>query len=149
MQKGLKQTEDELKNFQFKIDSFANAIVPMHGRRIFANFIHNLISGNVMECIKEWGCLCRYLQQGWEALSSLVKTILFRRSNRGGTQNSMRSKLVLVARVFQRRLLRLSGLGDDILNGNNIDHIENDLIREREESNVHKMNELENSLVAV
>ena len=145
--KGLKHTEDELKNFQFKIDSFANMIVPMFGKRTLTNYIHDLISGHAMEHMKEWGCLCRYSQQGWEALNSLVKTTFFRRTNRGGTQNSMRSKLVPVARVFQRRLLWLSGLGDDILNGNNIDHIVNDLIIEREQSNVHNVNELENSLI--
>jgi len=45
--------------------------------------------------------------------------------------------------------LWLSGLGDDILNGNNINHIVNDLIVEREEANEPYLNEIENSLIAV
>ena len=56
----------------------------------------------------------------------------------------MYSKLVLVARVFNQCLLSISGLGNDILKGNDINYITNNLIIEREESKVHNMNELEN-----
>ena len=65
----------------------------------------------------------------------MVKTIYFRRTNRGGgSQNNTRSKLVPVARVLQQRLLWLFGLVDDALNGKNIDHFINDITIEREKA---------------
>lgn len=141
--KGMKYTDDELKKFQFKIDSFANTAIPLYGKRMLTNYIHDLVSGHVQEFMKEWGCLFRYSQQGWEALNSLVKTIFFRRTNRGGTANTTRSKLIPVARVFQRRLLWLSGLADDVLDGKNIDYVINDIVTERqasvEEDNLNTM----------
>ena len=51
--KGLKYIDDELKNFQFKIDFFANIIVLMYGKRILTNYIHDLISSHIMEYMKE------------------------------------------------------------------------------------------------
>ena len=141
--KGMKYTDDELKKFQFKIDSFANTAIPLYGKRMLTNYMHDLVSGHVQEFMKEWGCLFRYSQQGWEALNSLVKTIFFRRTNRGGTANTTRSKLIPVARVFQRRLLWLSGLADDVLDGKNIDYVINDIVTERqasvEEDNLNTM----------
>ena len=58
------------------------------------------------------GCLWRFSQQGREALNSLVETSFLEELTEVEQNKGTRSKLIHVARMFQRRLFWLSGLGD-------------------------------------
>ena len=59
-EKELKYVDNEIKTFQFKINSFSNVIMAMYSKRIFTNYIYDLISGYIIEYMKEWGYLYRY-----------------------------------------------------------------------------------------
>ena len=78
------------------------------GKRGVTNYIHLLGSGHISELLFKWRNLYAHSQQGWEALNSLVKSVYFRRSNRGGGRG-LKSKLYAVARWSQRRMLWASG----------------------------------------
>jgi hypothetical protein len=78
-----------------------------------------------MQYMKEWRCLYRYSQQGWEALNALIKAYFFRRTNRGGlTRNAeKKSKLIGIGRWLQRRIMWFSGHGDALfINDDNLVH---------------------------
>ena len=51
------------------------------------------------------------------------KTIFFLQTNKGGGKNTSRSQLIPIARLFQRRLLWLSGLAENFLSGQNTDFL--------------------------
>ena len=59
-EKDMTHAEEELRTFQCKIDSFANLAATMCGKQMFTNHVHDLISGHILECMNEWGCLCRH-----------------------------------------------------------------------------------------
>jgi hypothetical protein len=42
------------------------------------NYIHMIGSGHVAVYLYKWKNLYQYLQQGWEAINSLIKTFFFR-----------------------------------------------------------------------
>jgi hypothetical protein len=73
--------------------------------------------------MKEWRCLHRFSQQGWEALNARIKSYFFRRSNRGGLakNSSKKSKLLGIARWLQRRTMWYSGHGDALFDDNDDD----------------------------
>ena len=57
----------------------------------------------------------KYSQQGWEALNALIKLFFFRRTNKcgkhsGGIFTELKSKLVPIGRLVQRRLLWVCNL---------------------------------------
>ena len=70
----------------------------------------------------EWKNLYRFSQQGWELLNSLIKRFFFLRTNKGGGKNTSRSRLIPIARLFQRRILWLSGLAEKFLSGQNTEN---------------------------
>jgi hypothetical protein len=73
--------------------------------------------------MKEWRCLHRFSQQGWEALNALIKSYFFRRSNRGGLakNSSKKSKLLGIACWLQQRTMWYSGHGDALFDDNDDD----------------------------
>ena len=79
-----------------------------------------IVAGHILEYMKEWRNLYRYSQQGWESLNLLIKRFFFLRTNKGGGKNTSRSRLIPIARLFQRRLLWLSGLAEKFLNAEKI-----------------------------
>jgi hypothetical protein len=107
-------SDEEIEKFQEHIDEWFGDWVSVYGREGCTNYTHLLSSSHVMQYMKEWRCLYRYSQQGWEALNALIKAYFFRRTNRGGlTRNAERkSKLLGIGRWLQRRIMWYSGHGD-------------------------------------
>ena len=109
-------TDDEIAAFQSHVDAWFGGWVQVYGREGCTNYTHMMSSGHVMRYMKEWKCLHRYSQQGWEALNALIKSYFFRRTNRGGLarNSTQKSKLLGVARWLQRRVMWYSGNGDSL-----------------------------------
>ena len=66
--------------------------------------------GHFLEYMKRYGNLNKYSQQGWEALNALIWSFFFRWTNKGGRNSgdvltNLKSKLVPIGRLVQRRLL--------------------------------------------
>ena len=58
--------------------------------------------------VGHYGNLYEHSQQGWEGLNALLKSVFFRRTQRGGGRK--KSRLKPMARWIQRRMLWLIGL---------------------------------------
>ena len=102
-------SDDEIILFQRHIDDFYQQWIQVAlGKKGITNYIHLLGSGHISEFLFRWRNLYAHSQQGWEALNSLVKSVYFRRTNRGGGKGK-KSKLYAVARWCQRRMLWASG----------------------------------------
>ena len=102
-------SNDEICSFQKLIDNFYQSWIKLAlGKRGMTNYIHLLGSGHISEFLFRWRNLYAHSQQGWEALNSLVKSVYFCRSSRGGGKG-LKSKLYAVARWSQRRMLWASG----------------------------------------
>jgi hypothetical protein len=69
-------------------------------------------SGHIAFYLREWGNLYKYSQQGWESLNSLMKSVYYRRTQRGGhggkTDEPM-LRCLPIGRWLQRKLHFLSG----------------------------------------
>ncbi len=64
--------------------------------------------------------LCKYSQQGWESLNEKCKLTFFNHTQRGGNfgTNTAETELTClksIYRAFQRELLWISGVGEDLL----------------------------------
>ena len=94
------------------MDIFGNLWVSLHQQRGLTNYIHMVISGHILEHKTEWGNLYKFSQQGWESLNSLIKRFFFLCTNKGGGKSTKRSRLLPIARLFQRRILWLSGIAE-------------------------------------
>ena len=108
-------TSEELKSYQRHMSIFGNIWIELHSKRGMTNYIHMGISGHILEYMVEWGNLYKYSQQGWESLNSLIKKFFFLRTNKGGGKSDNRSRLLPIARLFQRQLLWISGFADKFL----------------------------------
>jgi hypothetical protein len=105
-------TEAEIGEFQYLADEWFERWLGLHGRDGLTNYIHMVASGHLSFYMREWGNLYKYSQQGWEAFNSLIKSVYFRRTQRGGNggkQDEANSRVVPVARWLQRKLFFLSG----------------------------------------
>ena len=118
LRKNTDYSDAEISMFQEHIDAWFCDWVHVYGKEGCTNYTHMLSSSHIMQYMKEWRCLHRYSQQGWEALNALLKSYFFRRTNRGGlAKNSTRkSKLLGIARWLQRRMMWYSGHGDALFN---------------------------------
>ena len=111
----LRQKDDfsdkEIIEFQVVADKFFLEWIMLHKRDGVTNYIHMIGAGHVSYYLKKWRNLYRYSQQGWESLNSAVKTVYFRRSQRGGHGGKERntSKIMPIAKWVQRLLLWKSG----------------------------------------
>ena len=75
-------------------------------------------AGHVAQYLFKWRNLCQHSQQGWEILNWLIKTVYFRRTNRGGATNrgkGNQSRLLPIGQFLQRHMMWATGLeGKDI-----------------------------------
>jgi len=91
------------------------------GREGITNYIHLLGSGHIAYYLTVHRNLYKFSQQNWESLNEKMKVTYFRNTQRGGnygknTPDNERSHLLSVLKVFQRELLWLSGIGDEMFN---------------------------------
>lgn len=121
-------TDEEIRMFQRRIDSWFQDWVKVYGREGCTNYTHMLSSSHVMKYMHQWRCLHRFSQQGWEALNAMIKSYFFRRTNRGGLSKNAKhkSKLLGIARWLQRRLMWYSGSGDALFSSDEENDDEDD-----------------------
>jgi hypothetical protein len=103
---------DDIHDFQDQADEWFFKWHALHGRDGMTNYIHMISSGHLAFYLKEWGNLWKYSQQGWESLNSLMKSVYYRRTQRGGhggKSEDPNSRVVPIARWLQRKLFFLSG----------------------------------------
>jgi hypothetical protein len=105
---------DDLAAFQKAIDNWHQDYVKLHGLAGQTNYSHMLSSGHISEYLFKYGNLYDHSQQGWEAFNSLLKSVYYRRTPRGGGRG-LKSKLKPLARWLQRRMLWLCGVKGDNL----------------------------------
>ena len=108
--KGSNYTQQELTSFQYHLDHFFQLWVELHGRQGVTNYLHMVGSGHMLEYMIRWGNLTKYSQQGWEALNALIKLFFFRRTNKGGGRGEVKSKLIAIGNLMQRRLFWICNL---------------------------------------
>jgi hypothetical protein len=105
---------DDLAAFQKAIDNWHQDYVKLHDLAGQTNYIHMLSSGHISEYLFKYGNLHDHSQQGWEAFNSLLKSVYYRRTPRGGGKG-LKSKLKPLARWLQRRMLWLCGVSGENL----------------------------------
>ena len=94
---------------------FYQSWIELFGYHGITNYIHMIGVGHMLEYMQQHGNLNRYSQQGWEALNALIKLFFFRRTTKGGKNSgesvtNLKSKLVPIGRLIQRRLLWVCNL---------------------------------------
>ena len=94
---------------QKNCDIFYSLWVDLWGREGITNYIHMIGVGHMSDYLLSTGNLYKHSQQGWENLNHLLKTFLFRRTQRGGGGKGKKDRLLPVARWQQRRLLFACG----------------------------------------
>ena len=77
-------------------------------------------AGHFSYYLRKWRKLYCYSQQGWEALNSQIKTVYFRRTQRGGHKGGgdFNSKVEPNSKWVQRNLFWKAGKGE-LFDGNN------------------------------
>ncbi len=119
LRKRSEYTDEDIKTFQLKIDSFFTNYVELSGagKEGVTNYIHMLGSAHLMYYMKVHRNLYKYSQQGWESLNAKVKLSFFNHTQRGGNygagvEESERSYLRSIFMYFQREILWISGLAE-------------------------------------
>jgi hypothetical protein len=108
-------TNMEIASYQNHADVFFQAWVELWQKEGITNYLHMIGSGHISNYLYRWSNLCRFSQQGWEAMNSLIKTFFFRRTSHGGgvRGKSKKSRLVPIARWLQRRIVFLCRINED------------------------------------
>ena len=83
---------------QEKIDCLGKSYIRLFGHGEVTNYFHLLFAGNIRDY------LLQYIQ-GWEALNSLVKQYVWRRTPRGGAKNGGHETIVTAISRFASRML--------------------------------------------
>jgi len=112
-------SDEEIEEFQSLIDSFYEKWIALVGTEGITNYVHMLGSGRIQYCLLVHRNLYKFSQQNWESLNEKMKTTYFRNTQREGkygknTPENERFYLLSILKVFQRELLWLSGIGDEI-----------------------------------
>ena len=106
-------TDVEIDHFQDQCDNFTEAWLHLlPGDTGMTNYFHVVAAGHLTYYLREWRNLYRYSQQGWEGMNSVIKSLLHKRSQRGGHGGiigEMNSKAEPIARWALRRMFFLSG----------------------------------------
>lgn len=105
-------SDDDVEAFQTLADDWFEKWVTMFGRDGLSNYTHIVSSGHLAFYMKTWKNLYKYSQQGWEAYNSLLKSVYFRRTQRGGhggKKDEPNSRVTPLGRWLQRKLFFLSG----------------------------------------
>ena len=108
-------SDEEIETFQQMCDTFFIDWVKLHKEAGVGNYIHMIGAGHLSYYLKKWRNLYRYSQQGWEALNSQIKTIYFRRTQRGGNKGGgdFNSKVEPIAKWVQRTIYWKMGLDSE------------------------------------
>jgi hypothetical protein len=87
----------------------------LYGKEGCTNYTH-LLTTYLIKYMRNFRCLHRYSQQGWEARNAVVTSFFFRQTQRGGHVYELesKSKLKPIARGVQRRYIYVSGITDGI-----------------------------------
>jgi hypothetical protein len=104
--------ENDIEEFQTIADDWFEQWVKLAGRDGLTNYIHMVGAGHLSFYMREWGNLYRYSQQGWESYNSLIKSVYYRRTQRGGNggnKDETNSRVVPLGRWLQRKMFFLSG----------------------------------------
>jgi hypothetical protein len=104
--------QQAVDDFQDLADDWFEHYIELAGRDGCSNYTHLIASGHISFYLKEWGNLYRYSQQGWEAYNSLLKSVYYRRTQRGGyggKRDEATSRVTPLARWMQRKLFFQSG----------------------------------------
>jgi hypothetical protein len=104
--------EEDIEEFQTHADDWFEKWIQLVGRDGLTNYTHIVGAGHLSFYMREWGNLYRYSQQGWEAYNSLIKSVYYRRTQRGGhagKKDALSSRVVPLARWLQRKMFFLSG----------------------------------------
>ena len=136
-------TAEELLSCKMNMNKFCSTMVQEHGRKIFTNYFHCVITNYLYDHMLEWKNLSRHSQQGWESLNALLKSFFFRRTSKGGGKT--KSKMHPMAKLIQRRVMWMSGIADKILDAHEKDKNFN-LQSLFPDSCVHAENEVENDV---
>jgi hypothetical protein len=119
LQKCSEYTEEDINNFQSKIDYFFTAYVEKSGagKERVTNYIHMLSSSHITYYMKTHDNLYKYSQQVWESLNKTFKLSLFNHTQRGGNygkevMENERTYFCSIFMFFQRELLWISGLAE-------------------------------------
>jgi hypothetical protein len=103
----------EIEEFQVQADAWYLVWHLLHGRDGISNYIHMISSGHIAFYMREWGNLFKFLQQGWESMNSLMKSVYCRQTQRGGIggkkDKKPNSRVVPIAPWLQRKLYFLLG----------------------------------------
>lgn len=107
-------SDEEIDEFQLHCDKFTEAWLRLHkgGNAGMTNYFHVVAAGHLTYYLRRWRNLYRYSQQGWEGMNSVVKTVLHKRTQKGGhggKSGEKNSKVEPIARWMLRRLFFLSG----------------------------------------
>jgi hypothetical protein len=106
-------TDAEIDTLQAKGDEFIETwLLLLPGDMGMTNYFHIIAAGHLKYYLKEWRNLYRYSQQGWEGMNSVVKSLLHKRSQRGGhggKTGERNSKAKPIARWSLRRMFFFSG----------------------------------------
>jgi hypothetical protein len=108
-------SNEDIAAYQRHADLFYQAWVTLWQKEGITNYIHLIGAGHISDYLFKWKNLYRYSQQGWESMNSLIKTFFFRRTSHGGgvRGDSVKSRLVPIARWLQRRLLFLCRVSEE------------------------------------
>jgi hypothetical protein len=104
--------EGAIEDFQTLADDWFEKWIRLTGRDGLSNYVHIVASGHLSFYLREWGNLYKYSQQGWESFNSLIKSIYFRRTQRGGSggkRDELNSRVAPIACWLQRKLFFLPG----------------------------------------
>jgi hypothetical protein len=107
-------SDAEIDTFQTHCDTFSEAWLHLHrgGDGGMTNYFHIVAAGHLSYYLREWRNLYRFSQQGWEGMNSVIKSVLHKRSQKGGNggkKGQRNSKVEPVARWALRRMFFLSG----------------------------------------
>lgn len=106
-------SDEEITSFQEHCDKFNVAWLDLlKGDSGMTNYFHVVAAGHLSYYLRQWRNLYRYSQQGWEGMNSVVKSVLHRRSQKGGhggKKGEKNSKVEPIARWALRRMFFLSG----------------------------------------
>jgi hypothetical protein len=103
----------DISEFQDRCDDFISAWLGLCGGNVgMTNYFHIVAAGHLTYYLKVYRNLYRFSQQGWEGMNSVVKSLLHKRTQRGGhggKKGQKNSKVEPIARWALRRMFFLSG----------------------------------------
>jgi hypothetical protein len=101
-------SDEKLDAFQECFDTSTELWTTLCGRDAISNYIHLIITGHLMYCLRKWRNFYRYENEGWEHLNASIAYYYFNRKQRGGSAGALSkeasSKILPIGLWFLRRL---------------------------------------------